>query len=247
MVFGVIGEIDVYLGDIFVWRRMYGRRTSGSAGPNAGRSRCGTRAACSRRRSLSDRPDWHPNSLDPDKENRHVETHQVRDGQTRIIEFDGQLLGEVSSPPAQGPDGPNYGCTAPTPALRVGEGRCLRRRARPPLPRHHRHPPPLPRAPPWRRPVRRRWWFCERCGDQAMRDITKLLVEANRHWAIIAEDPAQIVDALYRRKNGARSMPRMSLDLLDEAGRRPDDPRLVPLRVRPLEAGRPNLYLPPSE
>ena len=53
----------------------------------------------------------------------------------------------------------------------------------------------------------------------AIRDITSLLVEANRYWAIIAEDPAQIVDSLYRRKNGARSMPRMSLDLLDEAGR----------------------------
>jgi len=69
------------------------------------------------------------------------------------------------------------------------------------------------------------WWFCERCGDLATRDITRLLIEANRYWAVIADDPAQIVDALYRRKNGARSMPRMSLDLLDTAGQA--DPKIL--------------------
>jgi hypothetical protein len=46
-------------------------------------------------------------------------------------------------------------------------------------------------------------------------DITTLLVEKDRHWALIADDPGQVVDALYRRKDGARHLPRLSIELLD--------------------------------
>jgi hypothetical protein len=45
-------------------------------------------------------------------------------------------------------------------------------------------------------------------------DFTKLLVEEDRFWAIIAEDPERIVEALYRRREGVRHLPRISLDLL---------------------------------
>jgi hypothetical protein len=148
------------------------------------------------------------------------QTFKVRDGQTRIIEFDGQRLGEVSSRRSQAPRWTElrlYRTDAGVYVLeKVGASVVV-------------HAPgcsdilnPLPRFQemhPGADPSDGTWWFCERCGDLAVRDITKLLVESNRYWAIIAEDPAQIVDSLYRRKNGARSMPRMSLDLLDEAGR----------------------------
>ena len=62
------------------------------------------------------------------------------------------------------------------------------------------------------------WWFCESCTTDRV-DITALLVEHNRHWVTISEDPLHIVDALYRRKEGARHLPRLSLELLDQAAR----------------------------
>lgn len=62
------------------------------------------------------------------------------------------------------------------------------------------------------------WWFCESCTRGRV-DITALLVEHNRHWVTISEDPNHIIDALYRRKEGARHLPRLSLELLDSAAR----------------------------
>ena len=56
-------------------------------------------------------------------------------------------------------------------------------------------------------------------------DFTELLIEADRYWATIAEDPAKIVDALYRKRDGERHMPRISLDLLAAAGELDEDLR----------------------
>lgn len=50
-------------------------------------------------------------------------------------------------------------------------------------------------------------------GDEY--DFTTLLVEEDRYWSTIADHPSSIVDALYRRKNGSRHLPRISLDLLE--------------------------------
>jgi hypothetical protein len=153
--------------------------------------------------------------------------HRVRDGATRVIEFDGQLLGEVTS--RRGSRGPRwtelrlFKTDAGTYVLeKVGVSVVV-------------HAPgcsniigALPRFQeeyPGADPADGTWWICDRCGSEAVQDITRLLVETNRHWALIAEDPAQIVDALYRRKEGARSMPVMSLNLLDEAGK--NDPAIL--------------------
>ncbi len=46
-------------------------------------------------------------------------------------------------------------------------------------------------------------------------DFTQLLVEEDRCWATMAEQPERIVDALYRRQNGSRHLPRISIDLLE--------------------------------
>ena len=147
-------------------------------------------------------------------------TYQVRDGSTRVIEFDGALLGEVSSRRAQAPRWTElrlFRTEAGSYVLeKVGASVVVHA---PGCPDMIGTLPRFQQMNPGADPSDGSWWFCETCGDRAVRDITKLLVEANRYWAIIAEDPARIVDALYRRKNGARSMPRMSLDLLDEAGR----------------------------
>lgn len=145
--------------------------------------------------------------------------HRVHDGATRTIEFDGELLGEVPETHR----GPRWTRLR---VYRTDAGVYVLEKAGLSIVVHAPHCPDimgtLPRfqeVHPGADPADGTWWICERCGDIAVHDITKLLVETNRYWATIAEDPAEIVDALYRRKNGARSMPRISLDLLDIAGK----------------------------
>jgi hypothetical protein len=142
------------------------------------------------------------------------------DGRTRKLVFDGELVGEVSSRRQAGPRWTElrlYKTNAGAYVLeKVGMSVVVHG---PGCPEIKGDLPRFQAAYPGGDPADGSWWICEVCGSSAVRDITRLLVETNRHWAVIAEDPAQIVDALYRRKLGARSMPRMSIDLLDQAGR----------------------------
>ena len=62
------------------------------------------------------------------------------------------------------------------------------------------------------------FWLCESCMNGRY-DITSLLVEHDRHWVNITEEPQAVVDALYRKRDGARHLPRLSLELLDQAAR----------------------------
>jgi hypothetical protein len=66
------------------------------------------------------------------------------------------------------------------------------------------------------------FWLCESCMTSRY-DITALLVEHDRHWVTITEEPAHVVDALYRKRDGARHLPRLSLELLDQAARVDDN------------------------
>lgn len=50
-------------------------------------------------------------------------------------------------------------------------------------------------------------------------DFTKLLVEEDRYWAMYSSNPADVVDALYRKKDQARHLPRTSIELLEQASR----------------------------
>lgn len=142
------------------------------------------------------------------------------DGRIRNLMFDGDLIGEVSSRRQEGPRWTElrlYRTTAGAYVLeKVGMSVVVHG---PDCPEIKGNPPRFQAAHPGADPSDGKWWICEVCGTRAIRNITTLVVETDRHWAIIAEDPAQIVDALYRRKAGARSMPRMSIDLLDQAGR----------------------------
>lgn len=65
------------------------------------------------------------------------------------------------------------------------------------------------------------WWLCESCCTKSRGpvDITALLVENDRYWATTSENPDRIVDALFRRKEGARHLPRLSIELLEQAAR----------------------------
>lgn len=62
------------------------------------------------------------------------------------------------------------------------------------------------------------WWFCENCTAHGY-NITALLVENDRNWVTITEEPREVIEALYRRKGGARSLQRISISLLEQAAR----------------------------
>lgn len=151
------------------------------------------------------------------------EKFKVRDGTTRTIEFEGERLAEVSS---QRHGSPRW---TELRLYRTGSGVFVLEKVGASVVLHAPGCPEilpgavLPRFQaeyPGHDPADDSWWWCETCGDNAELDMTTLLVEANRYWAIISETPNEIVDSLYRRKGGARTMPRMSLALLEEAAQR---------------------------
>lgn len=63
------------------------------------------------------------------------------------------------------------------------------------------------------------WWFCEQCATGGRANMTALLVEQNRTWVMTTDDPAEVIDGLYRRKNRTRQLPVISLNLLEQAAR----------------------------
>jgi hypothetical protein len=60
--------------------------------------------------------------------------------------------------------------------------------------------------------------WCERCsppiGEEY--DFTTLLVEEDRYWATISADPEVIIEALWRKREGYRRLPYISVQLLTE-------------------------------
>ena len=60
--------------------------------------------------------------------------------------------------------------------------------------------------------------WCERCsppiGEEY--DFTTLLVEEDRYWATISTDPEVIIEALWRKREGYRRLPYISVQLLTE-------------------------------
>jgi hypothetical protein len=47
-------------------------------------------------------------------------------------------------------------------------------------------------------------------------DFTKLLVEEDRYWSMVADMPERVVEALYRRREGSTHLPRIAMDLLEQ-------------------------------
>lgn len=142
----------------------------------------------------------------------------VRDGATRKIEFDGHLLAEISSRRSGSPRWTELRLYRSESGLFVLEkvGRSVVIHA-PKCPEILPDSPPLPRfqsVHPGEDPGDGSYWFCDTC---APKNITSVLIEADRHWALVSETPEEIVESLYRRNGGARSLPRMAIDLLEEA------------------------------
>lgn len=47
-------------------------------------------------------------------------------------------------------------------------------------------------------------------------DFPSLLIEEPRYWALVSKQPEEIVEALYRRRYGVRTLPRVAMNLLEQ-------------------------------
>lgn len=147
-------------------------------------------------------------------------THQVRDG-SRLITFDGEKLGFSSSER----DGvPRW--TEMTVYLTDGGSYVLEKVGRSlvchmpgcneidQLPRfQEQHPGDDPDNG---------YVFHEECVPETY-DFTRLLIEENRYWALVTKEPKEILEALERRRDGIRTLPRIGMELLEQvSGTHPD-------------------------
>ena len=142
---------------------------------------------------------------------RTAQTHQVRDG-SRLLTFEGECLASISSRNAS----PRW--TELTVYRTAGGFYVLEKIGRsvvthmPGCPSILGKIPRFQSAHPGDDPdVGYEYHDC--VPDEY--DFTVLLVEADRYWATISEDPSHIVDALHRKREGSRHLTRLALDLLD--------------------------------
>lgn len=144
-------------------------------------------------------------------------TYQVRDG-SRLITFDGDRLGFVSS---ERPDVPRW--TEMNVYLTEGDSYVLEKVGRSlvchmpecneigDLPRfQEQHPGDDPDNG---------YVFHEECVPEEY-DFTRLLIEENRYWATITKRPEEILEALERRRDGIRTLPRIGMELLEQVTER---------------------------
>jgi hypothetical protein len=141
-----------------------------------------------------------------------IEEHKARDGH-RLLTFEGRLLGYVSS---QRPNSPRW--TELRLFKTVGGSYVLEKVGAsivthvPGCPKIIGDLPRFQDQYPGEDPDVGYWY--DDCVPDTY-DFTTLLVEEPRYWATIAEDPNEIVAALYRKKDGSRHLPRISVDLLE--------------------------------
>ncbi len=145
------------------------------------------------------------------------EQHQVRDG-PRLIQFNGSMLGSVTSRRGDAPRWTElrlYKTESSTYVLeKVGRSIVMH------MPGCSEILGQIPRfqdAHPGDDPDV--GYEYHACVPEEY-DFTALLVEEDRYWAVITEDPQMVVEALYRRKGSARHLTRSALDLLAQVGSR---------------------------
>lgn len=142
---------------------------------------------------------------------------QVRDG-NRLLTFDGELLASITSR-GDGKDrwtemrvyktqGGSYILEKVGRSIRLHMPGCVEIIKDLPL-FQQEHPGEDPEVG---------YSWCERCsppiGEEY--DFTALLVEEDRFWATISTDPEVIIDALWRKREGYRRLPRISVELLTD-------------------------------
>lgn len=139
--------------------------------------------------------------------------YQVRDG-SRLITFDGAQLGHISS---QREHNPRW--TEMTVYKTIGGSYVLEKVGKslvthmPGCPEIVGKYPRFQEAHPGDDPDDG-YVYCG-CVPEEF-DFTKLLAEEDRYWAMVAQEPARVVDALHRRREGEQHLPRISLLLLKE-------------------------------
>lgn len=141
----------------------------------------------------------------------------VRNGRDQEIQFDGELLADVSS---ERPDAPRwmelrlYKTLSGTYILeKVGASKVVH------MPGCTEPFDELPRFQdqhPGEDPLSSDWWMCRTCCNGSV-DITALEIEQHRFTAVWSDNPQEILDRLYRSKHGAKSLQKTSVDLLDAA------------------------------
>jgi hypothetical protein len=142
-------------------------------------------------------------------------THQVRDG-SRLLQFEGEVLGSISS---QRED-PRW--TEITLYRTVGGFYVLEKVGRsvvthmPGCPEIRGEIPRFQAAHPGDDPDF--GYEFHRCVPDEY-DFTELLVEEDRYWAFQTREPAEVVEALYRKRQGSRHLPRIGIDLLEQVTR----------------------------
>lgn len=155
---------------------------------------------------------------------------QVKNGPTSTIEFDGRLLAEVSSRRAapRWTELRLYETDSGVFLLEsVGVSIVLHA---PGCPDIVKDIPRFQAEFPGEDPSGGKFWYCETCAKNAT-DMTALLVESNRYSASYSEHAGEIIEELYRHKGGARSLPPMSLELL-EAASEVSEPIALAFRVQ---------------
>lgn len=143
---------------------------------------------------------------------------QVRDG-LRLLTFDGHLLASISS--RESPDKDRW--TQMAVYKTQGGSYVLEKVGRsvrlhiPGCPDVLQDLPLFQQEHPGEDPEVGYSW-CEKCsppiGEEY--DFPSLLVERDRYWATLSTDPEVIIDALWRKREGYRRLPRISVDLLNK-------------------------------
>lgn len=143
---------------------------------------------------------------------------QVRDG-NRLLTFDGKLLASISSRESAEKDR----WTEMRVFQTVGGSYILEKVGR--STRLHmpgcgdilKDLPLFQQAHPGEDPDAGYSW-CDRCcpSDGEEYDFPSLLAEEDRYWATISTEPDVIIDALWRKREGYRRLPRISVQLLTD-------------------------------
>ena len=214
VVYGHPGEVDVYLGDINIsevmapGRERAHRPSRASGGRRLEHLPAGEAGGVSVKRSLVQTQTLTTEGRHADpalRSARRIAPHHLRWRAARgCVE-----QATFQSPLVRVPPVPDRGGR-----LRLGEGRPVDGRPHAEVPGDLGDLKRFQEVYPGKDPTED-GWFCETCLLNGY-DITSLLVESDRHWATISEEPQQIIEALYRRKDGARSLQRLSLELLEQ-------------------------------
>ena len=144
-----------------------------------------------------------------------TETYQVRDG-VRLVSFDGVKLAEVSSQRSTSPRWTELTLyrtdTGRYVLSKIGRTVVLHMPGCPSIIGNLNrfvddHPGEDPDEAPWEPHV---------CVA-ADADIDELLVEETRYWAVVADTAADIIGHLHRKDGGVTVLPRLSVNLLEQA------------------------------